>query len=533
MNEGITNQFQRVRELLGQMSTGMQVIAAAVLVAAIASVLFFATRSEPTRMEVAFTGLVTEDAAQIADILRDNGVEYDVSSDGSTIRVPSDQVADARLMAASNGLPEGGTVGFELFDNTSFGITNFQQRVNFQRALEGELARTINRLDPVQSSRVMIAMPEETVFIDDQKPTTASAVLRLKPGRSLPPDELRGISHLIAGSVEGLDPSDITIVSTDGAMLWDGEAVEQNAMNGMDDQFTAQRSYEASLESSIQDIVERVVGPGGSSVTVSAVMDWDQRTVENETFSPDGLEPQIRSQQETLRSSSSSTDGAGGVPGADANIGTDQEAEAAAQDGTIETFSDTVTNFELSSSLESIVEAPGDVQRLSVAVVLDQEKVDPEVVLTIEDLVRSAIGLEDARGDQMTVAAVPFSEEGLLADAEIPGPSLIDRILPFATIAVMILIPAVLLFLLYRMLSKTDEESVLTPVVLGDIRPRPAGVPSGGPQVDFRMEEVAPVELDETVANPSARRQQILRLAENDPAQMSALVRSWLAEDSS
>jgi flagellar M-ring protein FliF len=197
----------------------------------------------------------------------------------------------------------------------------------------------------------------------------------------------------------------------------------------------------------------------------------------------------------------------------------------------VETFSDTVTNFEISSSVESIVQAPGDIQRLSVAVVLDQERVDPEVVLTIEDLVRSAVGLEDARGDQMMVAAVPFSEEGLLADVELPGPSLLDRILPLATIAVMILIPAALLFLLYRMLSKTDEEAVLAPVVLGDITPRQAAAAGEGPRFDFRMEEVAPVELDGSVSNPSARRQQILRLAENDPAQMSALVRSWLSED--
>ncbi len=534
MNEGITNQFQRVRELVGRMSPGMQVAAAGLLVAAIAGVLFFATRSEPTRMEVAFSGLQTEDAAQIVDILRDNGIDYEVSSDGSTIRVPSDDVADARLMAASNGLPEGGTVGFEIFDSTSFGTTNFQQRVNYQRALEGELARTINRLDAVQSSRVMIAMPEETVFIDDQQPTTASAVLRLKSGASLPPDQLVGISNLIAGSVEGLVPEDITIVSTDGSMLWDGAAVAQAPLTGLDDQFTAQRAFESGLERSIQEIVERVVGPGGSSVTVSAVMDWDQRTVQNETYSPDGLEPQIRSQQETLRSSTNSTDGAGGVPGTDTNIPTDQEEEGVADAGTLDTFSDTVTNYEISSSSESIIEAPGDVQQLSVAVVLDQERVDPEVVLTIEDLVRSAVGLEDARGDQMTVAAVPFSEEGLLSEIDLPSPSLIDQYLPLVTIALMILIPAVLLFLLYRMLSKTDEEAVLAPVVLGDLTPQAAAGPAGGgPQIDFRMEEVAPVELDETVANPSARRQQILRLAENDPAQLSALVRSWLSEDNS
>src|SRR5690606_26252941 len=142
----------------------------------------------------------------------------------------SDRVADVRLMVASEGLPEGGTVGFELFDNSSFGITNFQQRVNYQRALEGELARTINRLDAVQSSRVMIAMPEDTLFVEDQQPTTASAVLRLRPGASIPPDQLRGISHLIAGSVEGLSPEDITIVSTDGTMLWDGAAVDRKSV---------------------------------------------------------------------------------------------------------------------------------------------------------------------------------------------------------------------------------------------------------------------------------------------------------------
>lgn len=532
MNEGIANQFQRVRELVGQMSRGMQIAAAGLLVAAIAGVIFFATRGEPVEMEVAFTNMETADSAQIVDLLRDSGIPYEVSSDGSTIRVPSDRVADVRLMVASEGLPEGGTVGFELFDNSSFGITNFQQRVNYQRALEGELARTINRLDAVQSSRVMIAMPEDTLFVEDQQPTTASAVLRLRPGASIPPDQLRGISHLIAGSVEGLSPEDITIVSTDGTMLWDGAAVDPAPFAGLEDQFTAQRTFETGLERSIQRIVERVVGPGGSSVTVSAVMDWDQRTVENEIFSPEGAEPQVRSRQETLETRTNSTDGAGGVPGVDSNIPTDQEPEEGAGDTTVDTFSDTITNYEISSTRESIVEAPGDIQRLSVAVILDQERVDPEVVLTIEDLVRSAVGLDDARGDQISVAAVPFSAENLVSAGDLPGPSLLDRIIPVAQIALMILIPLALLFMLWRMLSKTDEEAVLTPVVIGDIQPQQAA-PGAGGFVDFRMQEVAPVELDETVSTPSARRQQILRLAENDPAQLSALVRSWLAEDES
>src|SRR5690606_32065628 len=170
MNEGIANQFQRMRELIGQMSSGMKIAAAGLLVAAIAGVIFFATRGEPVRMEVAFTNLETSDSAQVVDVLRDNGVPYEVTSDGSTIRVPSDQVAAARMLVASEGLPEDGTVGFELFDSTSFGTTNFQLRVNYQRALEGELARTINRLDSVQGSPVMLAIPEESLFVEDPRP---------------------------------------------------------------------------------------------------------------------------------------------------------------------------------------------------------------------------------------------------------------------------------------------------------------------------------------------------------------------------
>src|SRR5690606_28482683 len=154
-----------------------------------------------------------------------------------------------------------------------------------------------------------------------------------------------------------------------------------------------------------------------------------------------------------------STDGAGGVPGVDSNIPTDQEPEEGAGDTTVDTFSDTITNYEISSTRESIVEAPGDIQRLSVAVILDQERVDPEVVLTIEDLVRSAVGLDDARGDQISVAAVPFSAENLVSAGDLPGPSLLDRIIPVAQIALMILIPLALLFMLWRMLSKTDEEA--------------------------------------------------------------------------
>ncbi|MBX6341756.1 MAG: flagellar M-ring protein FliF, partial [Thermomicrobiaceae bacterium] len=244
----LQDQIQRARLGWGRLSSNQRLAIIAVLVtAAIAGTLLMVMRP-PQRYETAFSGLASDDAAAIVDDLRSQGIPYELSGDGSTIRVPADKVADVRLSAASKGLPKGGGTGFELFDKTSFGITDFAQRVNYQRAIEGELQRTIDHIDAVAQSRVHVVIPEESLFTDQQQPTTAAVVLDLKPGRELTDAQIKGITHLVSSAVPGLKPENLTVVDSAGNPIWSGDQGTANSGVGNDDHFRLEQAYEANVE---------------------------------------------------------------------------------------------------------------------------------------------------------------------------------------------------------------------------------------------------------------------------------------------
>ena len=276
-----------VTEMWQQLSQTRKIGLVALVIAALTGLIFFVTWAQTPDYSVAFTGLKSDDGAAIVEYLKENNISYEITDGGSTISVPSNQVYEVRLALAAKGLPGEGAVGMELFDNTNLGMTDFIQQVNYQRALEGELARTISSLTAVRSARVHIVIPQPSLFSEEQQPTTASVVVELESGEQLNREQVRAISHLVSSAVEGLSPESLTIVDVDGNVLVDGTMSEYtSSVAASTSQLDTQRSFERDLELRIESMLQNVLGPDKAVVRVNSKMNWDQIETESETYSP-------------------------------------------------------------------------------------------------------------------------------------------------------------------------------------------------------------------------------------------------------
>lgn len=361
------------------------------------------------RWQPLFTGLAPQDAAAIVERLEREGVPYRLSGQGSTVEVPEDQVYRVRLQLAAEGIPTGGVVGYELFDQSRFGDTDFDRRVRFLRALQGELARTIQQIEGVEAARVHIALPEDSLFLTERQPASAAVLLRLRPGARLGPEQVRAVVNLVAGSVEGLEPQQVTVVDERGRLLSAGlGAGEEEAAAPAGDALTAQREVEARLQRELQALLEQVLGPGNVVTRVAVELNMDRLTVERELFEPARPDGVLRSVQELReRFEGEGTPPVGGVPGTGANGDVPSyPVVVGGGQGTYER-EETVRNFEVNRVVEHRVVAPGAVRRLSVSVVVNRA-LDPAQERAIRDVVAAAIGFDPQRSDQIAVIGMPF-----------------------------------------------------------------------------------------------------------------------------
>lgn len=365
-----------------------------------------------------YSNLDLKEAGEITQALDQGGIKYEVKGDGSTIMVERDKVATARLMLSGKGLPTSGSVGYEIFDNAPpLGQTDFVQNLNRQRALEGELARTVRSLQGVTSARVHLVLPRRQLFEDEAEQPSASVVIGVgarPPGA----EEVRAIRNLIAGATPGLKPEKVTVVDDKGKMLAGGDG------DGMADAAAEEQrsATEERIRKTVKDMVEGVVGPGKARVNVSADLELSRVTVQEEKFDPDGQV--VRSTQTSDENAKDSKAAAtGGAASAAANVpGTDPTATPG-QDGSQSGRTEETTNYEISRSTRTEVTEPGAIKRLSVAVAVDgvssydkKGKVTytprtAEEMQRIEALVRSAVGYTQQRGDQVTVVNVRFTHD--------------------------------------------------------------------------------------------------------------------------
>ncbi|MEW5701278.1 MAG: flagellar basal-body MS-ring/collar protein FliF [Candidatus Zixiibacteriota bacterium] len=388
------------------MDANRRFLAVCIIVALIAGAVTVGMWVRHVTYGVLYTRLPAEEAGEVIDQLDQMKVPYRLSDGGSAVLVPANKVHDVRLRLAAEGLPRG-AVGFELFDKSNLGMTDFLQKVNYRRALEGELAKSIATLKEVAAVRVHIVMPESRLFTQDQKSPTASVVLKVSPVGSLDRGRVAGITHLVASAVEGLNPQHVTVIDQNGTLLSSGQE-DGSPVAASSRQLELQQSVEGYLQQKAQSLLDGVLGPRKAMVRVNATLNFEQAEKTVEQYDPDNLA--IVSQEQT----SEKTTG-------DAGAGeTDSEP--------LSTRESSLINYEVNRTVQKIVSAVGAISRLSVSVIVDGVRKDSvpgsaqgatveprpqEDLDRISALVKAAIGFQSDRNDAIEVVSIPFDTSHL------------------------------------------------------------------------------------------------------------------------
>jgi flagellar M-ring protein FliF len=382
------------------------------VVAGMGSIFLWANKQE---YKVVYTNLTAEDSVEVVEKLKELKIPYKFERNESVILVPEDKIHEARLGLAGAGLPKSG-VGFEIFDKTDFGTTEFVQQLNYQRALQGELARTIKEMDEVKDARVLIVLPKDSVFVEDVKPPSASVFLKLRS--KLPPGKVEAVVHLVASAVEDLTPDLVTVVDSDGKVLSKGMG-EDESNTPLNKQLEYKLSYEKNMAGRIQTMLEEIVGPGKAIVRVTADMDFAQVDVNEEIYDPDAQV--IRSRQNIADQSNKQNVDNGRISSVNP-IGNQNQPLGLSE---VKQHNDETVNYEISKTVRVTQNPVGTVLKLSVAAVLDgtykREKNDkgimqavyvpraPEDLARFATIVRQAMGYSADREDQVSVESIPFS----------------------------------------------------------------------------------------------------------------------------
>lgn len=465
---------------------------------------------------VLYSGLGASDAGAVIEYLKTEKIPYRVSDNGGNIEVAAGRLYETRMALAGRGVPQGGGVGFEIFDKQTLGMTDFVQRLNYQRALQGELARSISELDTVEAARVHLAMPERSLFVAEERRPSASVVLKLKPGRSLAPEQISGVVHLVAASVEGLRPADVTVVDVNGQVLSHDQG-EQDARHPGQGMMTFQREMEQGYTDGIESMLTRVLGPGHALARVTVALDLAQVEKTEESFDPDRVA--VRNEKRSKESSATGTAG-GGV--ASANI--TNEPAAAAAGGPTSAREDTALNYEISKITSRRVEQMGSVKKLSVAVLVDgtwtgegeartfvprpQEEID-----RYRELIKRAVGFNEERGDAIEVVSAPFQEPAAVEAPEPPG--ILAKVGAFSEVlwrVAGLLVVMIVLLTIVRpfLLAMANRAPVVAPMPY--IPPPTARATTGTGGADLPV--------------PSG----MLQMASQNPEHTAEVIRQWLGQ---
>lgn len=500
-----------VKQTWDKLSKPMQIGAGLLVVGVFLSLLLLGLLSS-TSYQPLFTDLNPDDAAAVLAHLQDNSIQYQISDNGSTISIPESLVYETRLTLASQGIPRGGVVGFEIFQSTRLGETEADRQLRFLWALQGELTRTIREINEVEDARVHIVMPRRSLFVQESQPATASVLLHLRPGVRLSGQQVRGIAHLVATSVEGLSTENITIVDNNGNVLNDSAVFEGIDGRQIAQHLELQRAYERQLENSTMAMLERVYGYGNVMVRVSADMDFDLTEEFSEIFEPVTRDGGILRSEQIYEESYQGTGSApGGVAGIDSNVpgyvGTEQggTSEFERQEAT--------RNYEINRTERRHTQTPGRVERLSVAVWINGE-LNPAQLNSVEESVSRALGMRVERGDDIFVDSSVF-ESGemrtIAPDDYQPAssvPNWIYVVIPLSLVA--------LIFLLKRKKQPETEQSRANRVdiTVGEEEKKPSE-PELSPEEKERLET----------------RKRIKGLAQENPKDVAQLLKTWLADE--
>lgn len=542
--------FAQLKKVTGELSRTQLITMALVFVGVVGLVVGSAYYLNTPSYVLLYSDMDAEAASDIVTRLKNDKIPYQLDAGGRAVRVPAERVDELRLDLASQGLPSSGRIGFEIFDRTQFGATEFLEHVNYRRALEGELARTIATIGQVQTARVHIAMAKESLFTTGSEPAKASVVLKLKNNKPLSPGTITGIAGLVSASVESLRPESVVIVDTFGRRLSGaGEDADEN--NGL--QLERQRRMERELSQKVVALLEPVVGLDRVRVNVSARLNADTAEETEEKYDPETV---IRSRQVSSDTGSSMMNA--GVAGARAN------APAGASTATVDPTQTTTqqqnagrmsetTNFEISKVVRHRVAPPGQIARLSVAVILDDDRVTttdangkpetknkprtPEDLQRIQQLVARSVGLDAERGDQITVENIAFNEAPSEPEVVLPwwkraipsGDSATDSL---KTVGIVVLGLVALLFVLRPMVQRAFGQALPAAVAAPELGP-PRTVADLEGELHGHAAHVEEVSMPVHRHDPKHQTltKRLSAHADHEPEQVAKLMRAWLTEE--
>ncbi|MHB1126189.1 MAG: flagellar basal-body MS-ring/collar protein FliF [Bacillota bacterium] len=514
------NQFvQRLRErwlgLTGAQKSMAMVVGVAVLLAAI---LFWKWAAK-----VEYASLYTELDAKTADAivnkLKEGKVSYRLDQSGATILVPKEQVYELRLQIAGEGLLNNGGIGFELFDQTKLGMTDFERQVNYQRALQEELRRSIVLLDGVTDARVNLVLPQRSVFVEEETPASAAITLKLKSQTRIRPEEIRSIVHLVSSSVENLPLENVRVIDTVGRLLSEDIAENENGSGGQNlKQQESKRNFEKDLEARIQHMLETIYGVGNVVSMVSADLDFDQRQVTRIEYGDQGV---VRSEKLVEESTTGAT-GSGGLPGTSSNAGTFPIQQGGTVGGGVQILSENTRNYEIDQMEEKVVYAPGALMRLSASITING-KLDPAKEAEVQRMVAAAMGYQPQRNDQISITSMDFKS---FAEGEFPGQPTPERVpwsWPQYAILGGISLGVVLIIVLMAVLrrrSHRDTEFITEPEEIIPV--------SVAEQVEVKRPETVIMEEERKAKEEFQRAREV---AARKPEEAVQLIKVWLAEE--
>ncbi|MCE5310508.1 MAG: flagellar M-ring protein FliF [Acidobacteriales bacterium] len=573
--------MNQILRLIGNLTLRQRVTIIAAAAVVVAGLIMFSRWSHERDFRPLYTSLSPEDGGAVVAKLKETGVEYRLSENGTTVMVPSARVAELRLQMAAAGLPKSGRMGFELFDKTNFGATDFTEQVNFRRALEGELERSVMALSEVEQARVHITFPKESIFLESRQPAKSSVLLKLRPGAKLSPANVLAVTHLVASAVDGLAPEAVSVLDMQGNLLnRPRRGIEADGAGASEGFLDYRRSLEKDLVAKIGTALEPLLGPDGFRASATVECDFSAGEQTEETYDPS--RSVMVSQQRTEDISGAAL--VSGTPGTASNLPRPISRPGSGTSGGVARRTENIA-YQSSRTTRHLRLPQGTLKRMSLAVLVDHtvrwegtgararrilEPASPEKLKAVRDLVAAATGFTPDRGDLLTVENQPF--ESTLsweppaaspvatpaADTSLPLPAWLNNLVKQKNMAVLIGVGAGLLLLLILLVSvlilkarkrrkKVVEASIEGPAALtaGD-----AGAPAAiekGPDLEQQMaaklaEQAAMKDRLEAEALNSLKLPQVTTKktevltkhinteAKKDPGSMAHLVRTWLNE---
>jgi len=528
------NQLSSILNIFTKLSIQQKLVVGGTVVTTIVLMIVFLFFLNKPNYAPLYTNLNEQDASKIIEELNSQKTPYEIADNGKTIKVPKSKVYDQRIKLAAKGIPNSGIVGYEIFDKSTMGLSEFMQKLNFRRALEGELSKTITSLDGVEGARVHIVFPKKSVFKNEQKPPTAAVVLKLANNNSLTKNNVEAIINLVSSSVEGLKPGKVTLLDTKGKLLSKIEEADPLAISGSK-QYEIKKSVETYLAQKAQKILDNVIGYGNGIVEVNADLNFNQVQKTMESYNPDS---QVAISEQTIKTSN------GGK-----SLG----------DSTSQVSQNTITNYEINKTIQKVIESSGNITRLSVAVVINEisKKVkngnkeetvfvprSPAQLKKLEEIIKNSVGINPGRNDLFTIKSIPF-ETKEIEPIEISKPGMLDDVNKWTNTILLILAAGASLIFLKGLMKKLKTQKILigsygnNDFALNTYTPEKLIKPEGvSPLIEnkFPKKNLPPLgniedEISDEAVLKRNRQERISNYVAKNPLDAAKLINAWLHED--